>query len=1074
MALAKAASGAETDSLYKEAADGGELLAGGGSGGRLRCGAPCRARVAIASALVLLLLALTVLGVNDEPSALEAVVAFYAAVDSKAFAALREATGPGYEATFAPGCATVGGATHCGEESFGLEQLIALLSEFPPANNPWAGGRIARELAVDGNSVINHYTKAGAHGAAVHHVENGRVVASFWYGGAESTARSPAAAGGSCRDAWATAEGVPRELGGRIPVIFDSDFGSYMDDSFALSFALGSPEISVELAIAVGGPDDNPLRRARCLGRHLAMAGRGHIPVASGPPAAGPQIGSLRDWGDSYLLESHPGGYSSDAAAAAAAVVRRHAATGRQVVWVILGAHTAAADFARRFPGLVQHVRVVAMGVSLCGGVTMPWGREAPWPATNERQNTAAANAVIRAPWGGGPVLFAPVKASSFIVLSGEDYSEVLAASRDAERSPGLATLMDAYEAWWVHAMSRRNAEAATVNPQNVSVEIFDALAVYLAFSSRGLTTYSVTTTFRADGFAPLLPEDADMLPCNTSRVPRLQDRADGVSIGVAVDWQPGQLDRFNREMTSRFIAGGRPCRTDDDVGAASSCTIRARANCAKNDLNLSKQFAAATVADCCDACAANPRCDAFTVDSRKAVPGKAVGACYLKANCSGLWPDPLSISGMKDGRPFPYGHRVFTNCKEATFPGMCEAFDDPGACHWCGSATAGSCLPNRTACPAVNSSVGDEASADATDAVDVASESDDAEFGLSVRAAGASGDNSTSDSAAFESAVAGRTAGAARLIQAPAGLYRLTRTLQLQHSRGGLTLAGEAPGSTILLWGGNDSAVIDASSQGTGHVVIRDLSLHPLDLLRARLSGRRPGQHGIILGPVQAVVALERIEVFAMGDDGVHHRGNSALVSLHASDLHSNWGWGVRATAESGGAAQNLVITANSIYSNVQGGVSIEASEGCSVRDNDIEGGVSPRQPLLLLRGNQVYASGNTLGLAPGDGASAAAVFEGSNIVSVGGSFTINSPNQTALVVACRDGPSSGCPSGVSVQGAVFAAPGGGGGMGLEIGVGVEGMVLLSPSWANGFAARVLDRGTGTVYIPPLMNASV
>ena len=150
--------------------------------------------------------------------------------------------------------------------------------------------------------------------------------------------------------------------------------------------------------------------------------------------------------------------------------------------------------------------------------------------------------------------------------------------------SPGLATLMDAYEAWWVHAMSRRNAEAATVNPQNVSVEIFDALAVYLAFSSRGLTTYSVTTTFRADGFAPLLTEDAGMLPCNTSRVPRLQDRADGVSIGVAVDWQPGQLDRFNREMTSRFIAGGLPCRTDDDVGAASSCTIRARANCAKND----------------------------------------------------------------------------------------------------------------------------------------------------------------------------------------------------------------------------------------------------------------------------------------------------------------------------------------------------------------------------------------------------------------------------------------------------------------------------------------------------------
>ena len=30
--------------------------------------------------------------------------------------------------------------------------------------------------------------------------------------------------------------------------------------------------------------------------------------------------------------------------------------------------------------------------------------------------------------------------------------------------------------------------------------------------------------------------------------------------MGVAVAWQPGQLEIFNEEMLSRFIAGGRPC----------------------------------------------------------------------------------------------------------------------------------------------------------------------------------------------------------------------------------------------------------------------------------------------------------------------------------------------------------------------------------------------------------------------------------------------------------------------------------------------------------------------------------
>jgi lysophospholipase L1-like esterase len=135
---------------------------------------------------------------------------------------------------------------------------------------------------------------------------------------------------------------------------------------------------------------------------------------------------------------------------------------------------------------------------------------------------------------------------------------------------------------------------------------------------------------------------------------------------------------------------------------AGSSCTVRLKANCKHSDLNLSLQFSAATVGDCCTACQANWRCTAFTVDARKAVPGRSVGACYLKANCSGLYPDELSISGMADGAPFPNANRSFTNCSAPTFPAMCAAADNPGACHWCGSAAAGACYAKRTACPAL------------------------------------------------------------------------------------------------------------------------------------------------------------------------------------------------------------------------------------------------------------------------------------------------------------------------------------------------------------------------------------
>ena len=339
--------------------------------------------------------------------------------------------------------------------------------------------------------------------------------------------------------------------------------------------------------------------------------------------------------------------------------------------------------------------------------------------------------------------------------------------------------------------------------------------------------------------------------------------------------------------------------------------------------------------------------------------------------------------------------------------------------------------------------------------------------FGNNVLDHGAGGRNSSDDTAAFQKLLLH-----GGLVLVPTGLYQVTRTLQMWRapSDSGVTLAGASVGSTKLLWGGNSSAVIWASSSGSGHVTIRDLSLFPLDVARARRMGQRPGQHGIELGPVQTVVNIQRVEIFMMGGDGIHHRGNSAIVNVRSSDLHSNWGWGVHATSESGGPAQNLVVVGNSIYANRQGGVSIESSYGCSVRDNDIEGPVAPAQPLLLLTGNQVYISGNTLGLSKSAINGTAALFAGSNIVSSGGSFTINAANQTALAIVCRDNTGQHCPTGVLVQGAVFAAPGGdAAGVGLHIEAGVRQATVVAPVFANGFATDVVDEGLNSTFLPPL-----
>jgi len=67
-----------------------------------------------------------------------------------------------------------------------------------------------------------------------------------------------------------------------VPVVFDTDIGTDVDDALALAFALGSPEIDLR-AVCVGNGDAALLDlRARIAARLLGLAGRGDVPVLRG------------------------------------------------------------------------------------------------------------------------------------------------------------------------------------------------------------------------------------------------------------------------------------------------------------------------------------------------------------------------------------------------------------------------------------------------------------------------------------------------------------------------------------------------------------------------------------------------------------------------------------------------------------------------------------------------------------------------------------------------------------------------------------------------------------------------
>lgn len=69
-----------------------------------------------------------------------------------------------------------------------------------------------------------------------------------------------------------------------IPVVFDTDIGTDVDDALALAFALGSPEIDLRAVCVTNGDVALLDLRARIAARLLGLAGRPDVPVLRGAP----------------------------------------------------------------------------------------------------------------------------------------------------------------------------------------------------------------------------------------------------------------------------------------------------------------------------------------------------------------------------------------------------------------------------------------------------------------------------------------------------------------------------------------------------------------------------------------------------------------------------------------------------------------------------------------------------------------------------------------------------------------------------------------------------------------------
>jgi inosine-uridine nucleoside N-ribohydrolase len=305
-----------------------------------------------------------------------------------------------------------------------------------------------------------------------------------------------------------------RKAGKKIPVIFDTDIGGDIDDTWALLMLLNSPEFDVKL---VTSDYKNCTYRAKILAKMLEVCGRTDIPVGIGLHQ-GDAPESQTDWVADYHLAKYPGTVHEDGVGAMIEVIR---SAQDPVTLIAVGPVPNLPELLRRAPDVVEKARFVGMHGSVRKGYGGSDEISAEW---NVRADPAALRAVFAAAW---EKTVTPVDTCGIVHLTGARYARVLQCA-----VPGAQALMENYRIW---ARTLAKQGHTMPDPTERSSTLFDTVAVYLGYSEELLDMETIKLTVTDDGFTKT-------------------DEA-GAPVRCAVAWK--DLDAFEEHLTNRIVSGG-------------------------------------------------------------------------------------------------------------------------------------------------------------------------------------------------------------------------------------------------------------------------------------------------------------------------------------------------------------------------------------------------------------------------------------------------------------------------------------------------------------------------------------
>jgi inosine-uridine nucleoside N-ribohydrolase len=273
----------------------------------------------------------------------------------------------------------------------------------------------------------------------------------------------------------------------KIPVIFDTDIGDDIDDTWALVMLLKCPQFDVRL---VTTDCLKSQARGKLIAKLLTIAGRTDIPIGLGPGAEGST--NQDAWTEGFQMDEYKGQIHQDGVQA---IIDTINGSRKPITVIAVGPLQTMAAALEKSPGMASK----AFFVGMHGSVYKGYGDSDKVSAEyNVRRDAKAAQTVLAAPWK--KTTITPLDTCGIVHVEGDRFQ-----SLKRSDDPLVKALLENYGVW-----AEKRGQTGELTRSST---LFDTVAVYLGLPGpKELVTFqSLSVAVTDDGYTRVDPAGARM-----------------------------------------------------------------------------------------------------------------------------------------------------------------------------------------------------------------------------------------------------------------------------------------------------------------------------------------------------------------------------------------------------------------------------------------------------------------------------------------------------------------------------------------------------------------------------------